>query len=494
MIRCVAFIHTYARDGELGSYMNKLVDAFVHNGIELHLIYTNHLVGNLANRSYRHDVSAAAVAKYITDLQPDFVFSTNRGGITREIMRAVECPIVTWLVDRIPFRHHGGDHHDLFCEKDYLITSAHDNIKYFEGIYPVLKGRVIYLPFATDPAEFSDRTRTQDVNVSFVGTYFSCGYLKDLLAQYRSDDRIFAGLLALSDEIKADYDLDIEAAIRRHGLQELMIAHDLDAFRLKGLVANMLSLNSRIQALHAVADLGLELYGTDNWVESVDYSLELMKAYQRNKFIKTREQLVGLYQRSKIGVNVSHVQAKDGLPYRVFDIMASNALLITDYRKTSDLYKLFGAELPVPMYRDPCELRSLVRHFLEHDDERRQIVAECNRLIANGHTFSDRVKAILDMLSLSTHEDTRGELHVVDVARFTSVTKCVMSSLDILPSGKSSRNDASNSIAHRSLVALARVCFWLYKRLPPRYKTRLRARVFRVFNRDYLATLIEEMR
>ncbi len=150
----VAIIHTYAQDQELGSYMSELVKGFERVGVKLHLIITNHLVANLGSTKLRFDISEAKIIQFIHKVNPAFVFTTNRGGITVRMMQDIPCPIVTWMVDRIPFLHHGGGHNNLFCEKDYVITSSYQNVKRLETIYPVLKGRVHFFPFATDIESF----------------------------------------------------------------------------------------------------------------------------------------------------------------------------------------------------------------------------------------------------------------------------------------------------------------------------------------------------
>ena len=154
MVDVVAFIHSYARDGELGSYMQELVEGFLEAGVRLHLIQTNTLVAGLSARGYKPSISDKKVVAFIKSVRPAFVFTTNRGGITKRIMDEIECPIITWMVDRIPFMHHGGGHEDLFCSRDFVITSSFKNVGRLETIYPVLKGRVFFLPFATNIKDF----------------------------------------------------------------------------------------------------------------------------------------------------------------------------------------------------------------------------------------------------------------------------------------------------------------------------------------------------
>ena len=410
----VAFIHSYARDGEIGSYMSELVEGFVAAGIRLHLIQTNHLVGNLGNTGYKPGMSDEKVAAYINSVRPAFVFTTNRGGITRRIMAGIDCPIVTWMVDRIPFLHHGGGHDDLFSSKDYVITSSFNNINRLETIYPVLKGRVTFLPFATNANDFAKKADRQDINISFVGTYFYCGLFSTILKTYRHHPKIRDGLIELTARVRADYDLDFPAALQACGVQQVLGDFHLDMYKFKGLLANLISVNDRVQALDALSDLGLKLYGTQNWENVSQYSMQLLRCYQFDTFIKTREQLVDVYQRSKVAFNISHHQAVDGLPYRIFDIMASDALLLTNHRENSDLYRLFGKDMPVPMYKDPAELRRLTIHYLEHEDERLSLVERCNKLMRDDFSFETRARQFLDIVGVA-HPKGSGALLQVDV-------------------------------------------------------------------------------
>lgn len=395
MTDVVAFIHTYARDRELGSFMTELVEGFRAAGVRLHLMVTNDLVHNLGARALKASIDEDKLVGYINRIRPAFIFTTNRGGVTRGILERTDCPIVTWMVDRIPFLHHGGNHKDLFCERDHVITSSHKNVDRLEQIYPVLRGRVHYLPFATNVNDFAGVAPAQDTNIVFVGTYFHAGLLTSILEKSRARPDLCRAIMAATADIEADYDLDIDKCIQRHGLQNLLTDFNIDGYRFKGLVANAVSLNRRIKVLDAVSDLGLVLYGTENWVEVSDYSLQLLRCYRFGQFIKTRSQLVNSYQRSKIALNVSHHQAVDGLPYRIYDIMASRALLVTNWQRDSDLYRLFGKDMPVPIYRDEYELRSLVKHFLSHEEERAEIVARCNELVREGFSFEDRVRDFL---------------------------------------------------------------------------------------------------
>jgi len=415
-INVVGFFHTYAHDGELDPYMRNLAAAFAKRGVNLHLILVNDLFTRLDYKYYRPGISQQKILDFIKEVDPAFIFSTNRCGITQLLMEKVRCPIVTYMVDLMPFYHQGGEEQPLFCEKDVLLTPTSNSVVYWEEKYPVLQGKVYHMPFSTDPEDFSDSSHVdQDTNISFVGTYFYANQVLQLLKHYQEDQEVYSAILSLIQEVEKDYDLDFQEALGRLKLLDVLKGRNIGPDIFKMTIANLISLNSRVKYLDAVSDQGLKLYGTKNWVDVAQYSLDLLRCFQFDQFIKTREQLVDVYQRSKIALNISHHQAVNGFPYRIFDIMASNALLITEYKENSDLFKLFGKNMPIPMYRDENELKELVHYYLTHEEERLKCVAECNQLIANGHTFEDRIKKIFSLLDIRLDSSDQGKVNHVDV-------------------------------------------------------------------------------
>jgi len=430
----VAIIHTYSQDNELGSYMTELVRGFEKVGCNLHLIITNELVSNLQATNLKPSISEDKIIEYIKNVEPSFVFTTNRGGITKAMMKEIPCPIVTWMVDRIPFLHHDGTHSELFSDKDYVVTSSFGNVKRLEAIYPRVKGRVFFLPFCTRTDDFSTyEEEQQDINISFVGTFFYCGQLTEIFNTYSHAKETVQKILALLSKVEENYDLDFGSEINRLNLEFILKDFNLDVYKFKGLLANAVSLNRRIKNLDAISDLGLELYGTKNWVNVNQYSVPLLRCYQFDSFIKTRQQLVRLYQRSKIAINVSHHQAVNGLPYRIYDIMASKALLITEYREDSDLFRLFGPTVPIPMYKTPEELRQLCVYYLENEGERKAIVEQCNLLVSDKFSFEQRVKDffIITESSFIPSTESKGQVIKVDVERYFTNHSLVMNIVKI---------------------------------------------------------------
>lgn len=403
-MKVIGFFHTYAQDGEFGSFMLELIKGFENAGVTLHVIKANDLVDSLSAKSYSDSVNIDKLKELIDSVKPTFIFSTNHAGIGKIIKKKYKhIPVVTLMVDRNPFLHSGYEIDKLFSTQDYLITASTANVEKLEKRFPKLLGKIFYLPFMTNPNSF-DNNHYKDINISFVGSVFvNTKKIVDMFSNNFTNIELRNNLCSFIEDVEDDYDLDLKSAIGKYKLSRVIKDNNLTNEKFLGIVANMISNNKRFLYLSSIADLGLDLFGTKNWHTAIKFSPELVSRFHFNTFIKTREQLCNVYDRSKISLNINHHQATTGLGYRVFDIMASSSLLISNYQKKSDLEVLFGKNHPVPIYRNEVELRKLVQYYLENEDERIKIVSKCNSLIQDTHTFDRRAVQICQIID-STFE------------------------------------------------------------------------------------------
>ena len=131
-----------------------------------------------------------------------------------------------------------------------------------------------------------------------------------------------------------------------------------------------LSDERRIAVLSAVADLGLKFYGTENWEISHLHDSKLTLSYSHKRVFTVAENAAA-YNSSKIGISVGHLQAVHGFPWRILDIMRSNACLVSDYHKDFD--KFFPEDL-FPVYEDEYEAREICKKLILNESKRRKIV------------------------------------------------------------------------------------------------------------------------
>ncbi|HEY8004658.1 MAG TPA: glycosyltransferase [Phenylobacterium sp.] len=169
---------------------------------------------------------------------------------------------------------------------------------------------------------------------------------------------------------------------------------------------NILTNRTRVEVVERLAPHGLALFGNAGWQKVMTHNAAALQAFQPGTPPASHADLRRVYNASKISINVpqSHT-AKGAVQYRVIDVMASTALLVTRRDETSDLYRVFGADCPVPTFEDFDELEQLCAHYLSHESERRNLVARCNALLSEGYTFHERA---MELLRIAGLEPRRG--------------------------------------------------------------------------------------
>ena len=147
--------------------------------------------------------------------------------------------------------------------------------------------------------------------------------------------------------------------------------------------------------------MGLELYGTKNWVSDLYNEPNLTLCYNP-KLIYTLEDNQRIYNTSKIGININHHQATTGFSWRVCDIMASNACLVSSY--SADFKKLFP-NIDIPTFTNEFEAYCLCKKLIENENYRLDIVAKCNEIIDEKYRFKHILKIMEDFLGQHLHEE-----------------------------------------------------------------------------------------
>jgi 2-polyprenyl-3-methyl-5-hydroxy-6-metoxy-1,4-benzoquinol methylase/Tfp pilus assembly protein PilF len=108
------------------------------------------------------------------------------------------------------------------------------------------------------------------------------------------------------------------------------------------------------------------------------------------------------YARAKIVVNMC---LNDDVNMRVFEAMASGALLITD--NADGLKELFADGEELVVYRDVPHALELIAKYLENDDARERIARAGRERVHSDHTYARRIQTMLEDI-----EKTTGSLSV----------------------------------------------------------------------------------
>jgi hypothetical protein len=197
-------------------------------------------------------------------------------------------------------------------------------------------------------------------------------------------------------------DGDLRAVKTENGSDAALIANlpwSFDYFQAQ--MQNILTNRSRVEVVERLSPHGLALFGNAGWQKLLTHNAAVMAALQSGPALTAHADLRRVYNASKISINLpqAHV-TQDAVQYRVIDVLGSNALMITKHSPTSDLYRVFGSDCPIPTYADLGELETKCAYFLANEEERRSLVVACNALVAKGFTFAERAVELLKIAGL----------------------------------------------------------------------------------------------
>jgi len=138
--------------------------------------------------------------------------------------------------------------------------------------------------------------------------------------------------------------------------------------------------------------------GTEGGVPRKFYLQALRERYP-NSFIghAPHTELGAIYSRAKIGFNYA---IRDDVNMRVFEVLASGALLVTNALGHDDLAQLGLTDgVHYVGYRRPQELWDVLDYYLSHDAPRAAIAQAGMTVAHQRHTYQHRLRQMLDGLA-----------------------------------------------------------------------------------------------
>lgn len=147
---------------------------------------------------------------------------------------------------------------------------------------------------------------------------------------------------------------------------------------------------NREKYLMAVKDFGLHVWGNDSWLDT-----QLRDCFHGRS---SGTQRFDIYSRSKIVIDINweHIQS-NGISVRPFEVAASGACLFADLVK-KDIRSVYEENKEFISFTNAQELRDKVKHFLEHDGERKMIAKAGYERTAREHTYIARTQQIFDTI------------------------------------------------------------------------------------------------
>lgn len=383
----------------INAFFEGFIDTLVESGNDVYLLLSNEFTyywqGNLGLRS---SISKTFFDSLIKKIKPDVLFSFNHT-FCNELPKILDCPIVVWFVDP-PNCQPELDKYKANASKYFSIfPNAIDCEATIRELNLSSKNAFV----VKDATALRARPTPQTRNIVFLGSRFEIEWrLREFFKEGLATEYFNDFARNLWNEFRKFPNKNMAELCESIGWSDFYKQHRDRANQLHSAMQELLAAETRQNVLRAVADLGLHLIGPSRWLDLLRFSMDLGSSYEELT-VFSLGQTEALYNSALIGVNINHAYTKLGFSWRARDVMASNAVLLTNQNMADDLKYSFGPNVKVPVFSSPAEAREISKKLIQEPNWRRDIVESSHEIIEDGHRFSHRLKLIEEYLEISLH-------------------------------------------------------------------------------------------
>ena len=295
----------------------------------------------------------------------------------------------------IPVVIYDGDELRYFSDLD-VIKENIDRYKIFSIVqdwrqdyldFGFKENQIFYLPPGTSIRSDADVPMT--MNISFLGQrrFFLSTKLREAINRGQDLDKLYATYRDFLNSKEYEYEKLYKKNTAYNTDLDLSDADLWPLFDQSYLIfANLL-------------DLGLHLGGHEaGWRDIVDFIPQIAITHNKTKIFSLDENQ-DFYNSSKISLCPMHPQAKgQGFSWRCYDIMASNACLVSS--SSSELRQATKEFVDLPMFDTPYEARKICKDLLENESRRKEIVLASQDFIEKKGRWIERIKEMEQILEM----------------------------------------------------------------------------------------------
>lgn len=422
-VAVMAYSWNYDRSRQPDHYINSLVKAFANLGYNVDVYIANTFTQDGGIGKFSDETDENNLIKFIKQRKYSLVLSFNNAMLTDNVLKAVGDRVGVCLVDELNhlFDHSSMGYLELYRQNEIKIfVSSRDIYKRLMSELPDSEYKLCFIPTATDTA-FRDLSFVKETgyqhNISIVMSFLETNCIRHVLTHSAMENPdLYQSLIRWISIIRNGGSLPNDG--KDVGEVKLLLDHLRDPLNdLERHIQNYISDEDRIHAVSTLSDLGLVLFGNLEWIGK---SAKIDSVFRYGeRYIASHSDLMKIYCSSKLCVNIPQFHCGNALPYRVVDVMASRALLITKKQKESDLYTIFGTDCAVPTYESQSELRDLCLHYLNNEEERLERVQKCNYYVSKGFSFRERCIEIVEKIGETIPPPSQsGQISILDQGSF----------------------------------------------------------------------------
>ena len=324
----------------------------------------------------------------IKEFSPDLIIIFNNKFY--DLSPYFDCPIIVYEVDS-PLYY--GNKDKLLANPNrykYFVPSS-NSINVLNNDFGVDKKNILLIPFFT---EVKAKKVEKLYNISLIASKFTSSYQKNCFNTFMESSPTDAErkeYLSLLDKFKQDVFISDDELFS--GVSSNKVIKHFN----KHSITFLMSDYKRIKVISNLTDFGIDIWGTPNWASENYNEPYLVLNYHKTPVYSLADNEF-IYNSSKIGINIGHLQAKGGFPWRVFDIMASDACLVTEYH---DDFSKYFPDLKLPYFSNAWEAREQCKKLLNDESYRKDIVLQSQDIVNRNHRFINALSAIEDFLGVS---------------------------------------------------------------------------------------------
>lgn len=377
----ISFFSGAIKKDEIPIFYESFMQALKENGNNVKYISSHNFLKKAwnGNNTLKENIDKEKLVADIEDFSPSLCIAFNNS-IPENIAKKLECPIILWHADSFDY-FNNKEEIKKNCNRYYYICPFERDVLVIKKELNISDKQILKITPAT-AIHKEDLDFIQ--NISFIGTMFQVWDAPSKLKNLPN----LGKLAKIIKEVERNPLLDYNELLKETSCESI------EKNITKTDCLNFSSTQNRIQTLSMLSDLGLKLYGKGEYFDWLDISkyLPFLAMCHDDKDVYTLKHNQDIYNSSKISINISHTQAIDGFPWRVFDIMASNSCLVSD--KRDGLSKFTKGYIDIPVYENSYEARQICQKLLKDENWRKEITIGSQKCIEEKGRWHHKFKEI----------------------------------------------------------------------------------------------------
>ncbi len=304
--------------------------ALKRSGNEVLIFHLNGLLAEQFSNKPKDKFDGMLIRETVANFDPDLIITFNNSMPCEDIAEVTDCPIAIYSADT-PALYADKERIKKYIDRYYFLNGSRIIAGDVEERFSPSSKRMIFFGHATD-------MRAADLeqinNITYIGSmpnhsYAFINFFEQLnLIEHddnKKNDVKNAFFRALDDigqhEFTKDFDFDFSE----------YYSSDMENFAEFSALC-LYSCKNKFEILSRLTDLGLKIHGFPwSWPYAMQFNFDLFRHFDYRLSVSMDQNTIN-FNSSKISLNMPNATQKEGLSWRVTDILATNSVLLTKSR------------------------------------------------------------------------------------------------------------------------------------------------------------------